>query len=350
MLHGAARIEVMKKFIAALILLLSLSSFSEARQWQRMDIPGAVCGNGLQYSIFVDLKPSSKLYVELMSGGACWSTWSCYGPRLRTWIHQMPQLPSFSVMSSSDETVSPAHDHSAVYFPYCTGDVYAGTHTAVYQFGAKVHHHGKLNIQKAFRYLKEQNLIAFEGIEELTIYGASAGAIGSFMHAKMISGYTPNARTKRIISDSPGLHFGPDFWDKFPPRLAKDIYQALDDIQFEYDPNDGLVAPGIPSICEFYHDFSIGILQASQDIIMSRLFGEITMSEHEELVYSPKGVYEQTKKVKNCAVWAPSSKLHTFLILPQTADYKTSENTPAEKEAMDFARDIFNGKTNRNYK
>lgn len=339
------------KIITLLVLLLtSLSSFSEAREWQRIDIPDAVCGNGLQYSIFADLKPSKKLYVELMAGGACWNTWSCYGPRLRTWIHQMPKLPVFSVMSSSDPETSPAHDHTAIYFPYCTGDVYAGKHTATYQLGAKVHHQGYNNIKKTFQYLKAQGLIAFDQVEELTIYGASAGAIGSFIHARGISDYTPYAKKKRIISDSPGLHFGPDFWEKFPPQLALDINQALDDIQFHYDPNDGLVAPGVPLACEYYHDFSIGILQASQDIIMSRLFGEITMREHEELVYSDKGVYELTKSVKNCATWAPASKLHTFLIVPQTADFKTEADTPREKEAMDFARDIFKGKTNKNYK
>lgn len=340
----------MKKYSFILAFILFFSSFAQAREWQKLEIPGAVCGNGLPYSIFVDITASSKLYVEMMSGGACWDTWTCYGPRIRTWLHQMPKLPYFSVMSSNDPEVSPAHDHTAIYFPYCTGDVFAGTHTAVYQLGAKVHHHGKLNIEKAFRYLKDKNIIALDNIDELTIFGASAGAIGSFMHAKKIASYVPNAHTKRIISDSPGLHFGPNFWEKFPARLAQDIFNALDEIQFKYDPNDGLVAPGIPSACEFYHDFSIGILQASKDIIMSKLFGDITMREHERLVYSAEGVFEQTKNVANCAVWAPPSKLHTFLILPQTADYKTSENTENEKEAIDFARDIFKGHTEVNYR
>jgi hypothetical protein len=338
---------MIKIFLVALTLSFSLS----AREWQRIEVPGAVCGNGYQYSIFVDIKPNSeKLLVEFMPGGACWSTWSCYGPRFRTWIHQMPKLPAFSVIGSGNPEVSPVADHSAIYFPYCTGDVYAGRHVARYQTGARVHHQGHQNVTLAFEHLRDEGIIPFDKIEELTFYGASAGAIGALIHGKRIyENYVPKAQKRRIISDSPGLHFGPTFWEKFPEQLFDDIRQALADVDFVFDENDGFVAPNLPRTCKFYSDFSIGILQGSQDLVMAYLFGEINHWEHEKLVYSDLGLYEQTKSTPNCAAWVPSTKHHTFLVLPMTADYEAGPKSTSV-DAMSFAKKIIQGKTDTNYR
>lgn len=346
----AFRMLRMKFLILKSLILFCLSlTVVQARDWKRVEVPGAVCGNGQPYSIFLDQKDEKKLFVEFMGGGACWSTWTCYGPRLRAWMHQMPNFPSLSLISSEDPEVSPFANQTAVYFPYCTGDVFAGTHVTDYELNATVHHVGSLNIQKALRFLEMEGLVHFDKVEELNIYGASAGAIGGFMHARRIANKTPAAIKKTLLADSPGLHFGEDFWDKFTDSMRTDIQRALDSINFTYDPSHGLVAPGVPSACEFYNDFSIGILQASQDLVMSRLFGEISHQEHEDLVYSRDGVYQQTLGVPNCATWAPSSKWHTYLILSNTAQH-TASNLGREKTALEFSMDILAGKTEVNYR
>lgn len=218
-----------------------------------------------------------------------------------------------------------------------------------YELNATVHHVGSLNIQKALRFLEMEGLVHFNKVEELNIYGASAGAIGGFMHARRIANKTPAASKKTLLADSPGLHFGEEFWEKFTDTMRTDIQRALDAIHFSYDENNGMVAPGVPSACEFYHDFSIGILQASQDLVMSRLFGEISHQEHEDLVYSRDGIYQQTLDVPNCAAWTPSSKWHTYLLLPNTAEH-TASYLDDEKTALEFSLDILDGKTQVNYR
>lgn len=349
-MNADLRLLIVKFTILKSIFLLCLTTtLAEARDWKRIDIPGAVCGNGRPYSIFLDKKDDKKLYVEFMGGGACWSTWTCYGPRLRAWLHRMPKLPHLSLMSSDDPVTSPTAGESALYFPYCTGDVYAGEHVADYQLGATVHHVGSSNIQKALNYLEKTKLLDFKKFRELTIYGASAGAIGGFLHARRVAKKMPNATQKSLIADSPGLHFGEDFWEKFTDEMRADIQRSLEAIEFKYNPNDGMVAPGVPSACAFYSDFSIGILQASQDLVMSRLFGEITHQEHEDLVYSPEGVFQQTLPVPNCAVWAPSSKWHTYLLLSHTAEHRAAHQG-LEKTALEFSQDILDGKTQVNYR
>lgn len=335
------------KIILTVLLTTCFCLSALGRDWQRVEIPGAQCANGSVYSVFIDNKGSDKLYVEFMGGGACWSTWSCYGPSPKTWSYPVPMLPYLSVMSSDDPERSPVHDHTAIYFPYCTGDVYAGDHTAKYQLGATVHHRGKANVQKALAHLEQGGLIDFKNKSELALYGASAGAIGSFIHAHRIAKLMPSAQKKRLIADAPGLHFGKDFWNKFSEKFKDDVGESLQEINLNYDRDDGLLAPGVVQLCRFYDDFDIGILQGSQDLIMAYRFGEIDRREHEKLVYSELGVYEQTKKAKNCAAWVPASMMHTFLVFPLSAKIKTSQG---EVEALDFARRIFEGETQQNYR
>ncbi len=44
--------------------------FAEARSWKKIEIPGAVCGNGATYTVFLDEKASDKLLIEFMGGGS----------------------------------------------------------------------------------------------------------------------------------------------------------------------------------------------------------------------------------------------------------------------------------------
>src|SRR5205085_1078522 len=41
--------------------------------WQKVELPGTVCGNGSQYKFFVNYaRASNNLIVSLEGGGACW--------------------------------------------------------------------------------------------------------------------------------------------------------------------------------------------------------------------------------------------------------------------------------------
>ena len=140
----------------------------------------------MQYSVYVEIKKPNKLAIEFMGGGACWSKNTCWGPNFRTVLFPLPKLPAMSVLSSGYEQMSPLSDYSFVYFPYCTGDVFAGDHTAKYEgllLDFPVHHRGYTNVQKTIKYLKE-NKIDFSQVEDFVVYGSSAGAIGSLVHIK----------------------------------------------------------------------------------------------------------------------------------------------------------------------
>ena len=329
----------------SILLLLLLSTQSFAKDWIKLKIPGAKCGDGVDYSVFYSPGDSTKLFTEFMGGGACWSLSTCFGPNLRTWMHPIPEIPTFSVLTSDKEELSPFTNHSSLYFPYCTGDVHSGDHSIDYKFSVTAHHRGYSNVQKTIRYLKERNLIQFSQLKELILSGSSAGGIGALVHAKTFEPELGSETKKIIISDSPGLHFGRTFWEKFTTPMISDFQAAFSKVSLDLDFTDGMVAQKTEEVCRYLSDWKIGFLQGSQDLVMSRVFGNISPSDHRDNVYSPRGIYETSKKTENCAAFTPDTKMHTFLILEKSSQIKAGDIT-----ALDFVKRIYAGKTDSSFK
>jgi hypothetical protein len=206
-----------------------------------------------------------------------------------------------------------------VFFPYCTGDVHLGRHTAHYG-GFAVHHVGADNVEKGLKVLIASGKIDPEPVKELTLYGYSAGAIGVLYHIVEFDRVFKNAQKKTLLPDSPGLHFGETFWDKFSPELRRDYKRALEAVGFPFDSESGLVVGVVREICRAYPQWRVGVLQSSHDVVMSKVFGEISPSEHARLVFGRGGLWEIAKRPNdNCTAWIPANPVHTFLVSDVTA-------------------------------
>ena len=332
----------MKSFIAIFALVSLVTQTTLARSWDRIEIPGAVCGDGLPYSVFVDKKANSKnLFIEFMGGGACWDFGTCFGVDLggikfRTWMHPMPNVPFFSYMTSdmffwNDH---PFSEDSALYMPYCTGDVFSADHKTHYE-GFPTYHQGFRNVVITFQYLAQKNILNFGKVDRLSVYGASAGAIGALVHLKTVEPYFPRAKKIAII-DSPGLHFGPTFWKKFTPQLVNDFTQAFARVGLYLDPNDGFVAQHMGPVFASLKHWNIGVMQATRDQVMSTVFGEITPEDHKRLVLSDRGIASVARQYPNTSVWITDSDLHTFMLLKST----THKEDMAQQSAMNFVTDV----------
>ena len=331
----------MKTFFTLLLATL-VTQTTFARSWDRIEIPGAVCGDGLPYSVFVDPKPKSKnLLIEFMGGGACWDYNTCYGVnfdgiQFRTWMHPMPEVPFYSYMTTDMWLVSnhPFVKDSAIYLPYCTGDVFAADHKANYE-GVSAYHQGYRNILMTLMYLNQKNIINFAQTERLTVWGASAGAIGAFVHLKNIEPYFPRAKKIAII-DSAGLHFGKDFWHKFTVQLFADYSKSFANIGLQLNFNDGFVAQNMGPVFATTKNWTIGIMQSTRDWVMSTVFGEITPEGHRSLVLSDRGIATVARRYPNTSVWITDSETHTFLLVPTTAGEQGME----KETAMNFINQI----------
>ena len=341
----------MKSLICLLALLSSTTSFSISpsgkdfhkfgRWWKRVEIPGAKCGNGKPYAVWVDKGRQEKISIELMGGGACWSKETCYGPNFKSWLFPIPRVPVMSMLSVKNKRISPVADGTYVYFPYCNADVWAGRHEAKYLYNKVTYHKGHENFRNGLAYLIENNYLSKDNVTDLLVYGASAGALGSFLHGKHIASQFPNLKNKTMIADAPGLHFGDTFWKKFPKKFISDIDASLKEIGLFVDYTSGNLSGHIKTLCESMSDWNIGVLQASRDYFMSHFFGEISQDDHHDLVFSTNGIWERSKEFANCSVWIADSGHHTLLLSPYSWYMKAGG-----VYAKDFAKSIISQKRN----
>jgi Pectinacetylesterase len=331
-------------FLTLSPLLCSITAFA-ARNWQSIIIPDAYCGNGQPYNIFLEKKDSNELAIEFMGGGACWDKSSCYGPMVKTSIYPLPFVPPVGAFNSDDSAKSPLSESTYVYLPYCTGDVFSGTRVQKLNESLNVFKVGRTNVEKTFTYLRDANIVQFSEVQKLRLVGSSAGAIGSLLNAKFIDSFVPQSAQKSLLADSPGLHFGPQFWTQLGEHFKTDLFKHLEVYGVQARDQDTTVAKFIPQICKELVGWNVGFLQASRDIVMSSFFGTTTPKEHEARVFGEDGLWKATQGIEDhCAAWIPSTEMHMFLLADFTARWKVSGVS-----ALEFATGIFENRPMKNY-
>lgn len=323
-----------------LFLIANVHSKTNKIHYDKIDIPGAVCGSGLQYHIFVnkDSKQDDGLLLYLESGGACWSWDTCWGPNFRAWIHPLP-FPRLRLTKFKKKDIF--KDHTSVIFPYCTGDIFGANYKSSY----KVNHVGKKNLRLAIKYLIDQEIIKPAQFEKLIVSGSSAGAIGALINANMFEKNFPRVWKKTLIMDSPGFHWGENFWNKFAPPMMQQFQDSTAHILQDITEHGGMVIRHLPEICQHFGDWNVGIMQSTKDVVMSGIFGNISPKKHKQYVYGPEGVYQQTLSINNCSAWSPDSYGHAYLQLDPLTVVKAGD-----VNSIDFVDLLLNGKTLKSYR
>jgi hypothetical protein len=218
--------------------------------WEKVDIPGAVCGNNTPYKIFemrstgiIDwlLGYTQNLIIYLEPGGACWDYPSCTGQSgIRgaanpdgipdNFMNLGDYLDPNTEGGSLNAAISPLilRNHPAgdeletarwnkVFIPYCTGDVHTGNRVATYEDPTgenpplEYHHNGAVNIERVIDYLRQ----AYPRIDKLLVTGSSAGGVGALANYHFFR-KALNPETSYLLNDS-----GP-------------IFSAVDDADNQY--------------------------------------------------------------------------------------------------------------------
>jgi hypothetical protein len=153
-------------------------------QWAWVPFANAFCADGNPTGLAVNLTDRSpNAVIFLMGGGACWDYQSCYESALATYVasgfteFDMPVLEVAAAgvgLLSRDDPHNPFRDYSVVAVPYCTGDAFTGSRTAVYA-GHPTSHVGHSNVMA---YL-ERLVPTFSRAERVVVVGVSAGGIGA---------------------------------------------------------------------------------------------------------------------------------------------------------------------------
>jgi hypothetical protein len=163
--------------------------------WERVQLPGSVCGNGSQYKFFVRRTSSPNLLFFFEGGGACWDFDTCSGRAGILGAANPNGIPDdymtrftakfvSPIVNGADpglplrsKTDLPTKDWNIVYMPYCTGDVHIGNRNTTYvdQTGQEAplawHHNGFTNTRSAAEWARGQ----FPSVGKLLVTGFSAG-------------------------------------------------------------------------------------------------------------------------------------------------------------------------------
>ncbi len=280
--------------------------------WVQVTIPDAYCGHGEPYTAYLKYRSPEKMMIGFQPGGACWDKVTCAKLSPLAKLDPARGVDPFGDIFAPDLRTTYMADASFIYFPYCTGDVFTGAHVANYG-SYSIHHNGGSNIRKAMAYLKEQDFFNFGQVTKMVQYGSSAGAIGAIAHMRLMEQYFLAATEKTLLADSPGLHWGEHFFDKFTGVYKENLIGSLEQVGVDIDPNSGNVAQHVDTLCNNNPSWRIGFLQSTKDLVMSTVFGGISPWRHRALVLGPNGIFQTSKqKSQNCSVYLNDGFAHMF--------------------------------------
>jgi hypothetical protein len=179
--------------------------------WEKVELPGTVCGNNSQYKIWVNWSnDSDNLVVVLEPGGACWDYDSCTGKngiRGAANVDGLPDdhyelAPFISPFLNRGDETSPSQTWNMVYVPYCTGDVHTGNAVETYDDGAgnmvTFHHEGHADMKAVVSWIDQQ----FTHVPKMLVTGCSAGGVGSLVNYHFLRNGVHAAEKGYLLDDS----------------------------------------------------------------------------------------------------------------------------------------------------
>src|SRR5262249_10558047 len=179
-------------------------------QWTWVPVEGAFCADGGPTGLAVNLTDRSpNAVIFLAGGGACWDYPSCYQSVLATYVASgfvESDMPFLTTMTSAvgllnrDDPKNPFRDYSIISIPYCTGDAFTGSHTAVYN-GKPTRHVGHANIMAYLPHI----VATFPKADRIILTGVSAGGIGAAFNWWHVQKAFGDIRVDMIDDSGPAL-------------------------------------------------------------------------------------------------------------------------------------------------
>jgi hypothetical protein len=197
--------------------------------WDKVELPGTVCGNGSQYKFFVRRTGSPNLLFFFEGGGACWDYDTCSGRAAVFGAANPNGIADDYMQQFTAKYVSPivngadpgmpfrsrtdliTKGWNIVYLPYCTGDVHVGHRLVTYADPRGIEpplqwiHHGFVNTAEAITWVHQQ----FPPIDRLLVTGFSAGGTATSAAYYFVRG-TLQPRRSYLLNDSGPVYSTPN--------------------------------------------------------------------------------------------------------------------------------------------
>lgn len=328
-------------FFSVGLFLSNPASASEKKDWKKIFIEEAQCGNGDPYFIWIRPSSNNQWTFIFEGGGVCWDAVTCTTD-VATRLKQDEKINLSTPFLSPNLKNSVFADKGIVFLPYCTGDLFAGTFEASYAFNTKVKHFGRNNTVMALQKLKMVEKELDKENTNIIAYGYSAGAIGLMMNfTDIMENFGTKGQIKRVILDGMGLHWDASVWNRFSKKLLDDLKAGFARMNTHFDAKDWPLAKKSLEVCRQFPQVQFAILQGSMDIVMGTLFGFDMPPVHRARVYGREGIWATLKDPSdNCTAFVPDTFAHTFLnhygILG--IDKKSKDGTSAIQFVRDFLK------------
>ncbi|EYU61812.1 hypothetical protein CI00_03370 [Leptospira interrogans serovar Manilae] len=159
---------------------------------------------------------NSKLLINFMGGGACWSGYNCFGNNTTTYFNQLEKVPDlfvkfvFQGVMNTNNASNPFKDYDVVFIPYCTGDLHFGSKDMTYidpttGSSVVVKHKGYDNVLSVLKYIQTE----YPQVQNVFVTGQSAGGYGTLLNypivRETISGLNSSAKMNMLIDASNGI-------------------------------------------------------------------------------------------------------------------------------------------------
>jgi hypothetical protein len=249
-----------------------------ADQWTWVPVPEAKCRNGSSTGFGIRLKPTStKLFIYLEGGGACFNAISCVGnpsafgsTNFDSWKTGGGKNGIFD----STNAANPVKDWNAIYIPYCTGDVHGGNATGVNVPSNGPQNQSFVGFANVGHYLR-RIVPTFPDVTEVLLTGASAGGFGAlYNYDRVARDFCPTPVV--LIDDS-----GPPMSDTYLAPCLQQRWRTLwgldstipVDCPQAIGPNGGGIVNAITCLGAKYASGRLGIISSNQDSTISQFYG-----------------------------------------------------------------------------
>ncbi|WP_394850149.1 pectinacetylesterase family protein [Pendulispora brunnea] len=250
-------------------------SNAPANAWTWVPVAGAKCRDGSDTGFAIRTKPDSKkLMIYLQGGGACFNAATCAAnPQNFDFASWNGTQSSGGILSDSN-AANPVKDWNAVFFPYCSGDIFGGSvESGDVPSGPQDQRF--TGVANVLAYLK-RIVPTFPNVDQVLLTGSSAGGFGaSISYERVAKAFCP--RPVVMIDDA-----GPVMSDTYLPPCLQQRFRNVWNLNAGLPADctacnlaDGGSAGGlvnaVPFIINKYPQGRFGLLSADQDSTI-RLF------------------------------------------------------------------------------
>jgi hypothetical protein len=220
-----------------------------AAGWNKIPGPqGTGCSHDSTYAFYVKPGASDRLTIYFQGGGACWNNGTCGlsgQPTFDPAVDSTDAPGNFGGILDLANPANPLKDHSIVFVPYCTADIFLGNRTVTYSApasdtaparSARIQHLGSAAADSVMNWVYAH----FNDPALVFVTGSSAGAIPSPLYASRLAERYPNARVVQL-GDGAGGYRAPAIsdilagWGATSALLTEPAYRGVDSATFNLE-------------------------------------------------------------------------------------------------------------------